>query len=191
LLPVGPPTLPPTNQPPRRCNRNRSCFPQRARPPPHIERPGQSKPRQDPSASDRRNWQPAIPIIQFGLPSFKIASGHLAVPIGGWARVLQYLSIAQCDALCNLAVSGRSRMVPPALNGTVHASAVCAWARRPGRRRGSRQPAWQARLPDEGFYLHRQGPANETETETVLDALPPALVSLPRPRPGLPGTVRG
>ena len=57
-----------------------------------------------------------------------------------------------------------SRRVPrrrswPALNGRVHASAACAWARQPGRRQGSWHPAWRARLPGRGFYLHRQGPA--------------------------------
>jgi hypothetical protein len=46
-----------------------------------YRKPWAKQPRQAPERSDRRNWQPAIPIIQFGLPSFKIASGHLAAPI--------------------------------------------------------------------------------------------------------------
>jgi hypothetical protein len=43
-----------------------------------------------------------------------------------------------------------------------HASAACAWARRPGRRQGNRHPAWRAGgrvCRNEGFHLHRQGPA--------------------------------
>src|SRR5215472_3827751 len=35
---------------------------------------GKASPGRHPSASDRRNWQPTMPIIQFGLPSFKIAN---------------------------------------------------------------------------------------------------------------------
>ena len=48
-------------------------------------------------------------------------------------------------------VSGRWWTVPLALNGTVHASAACGWARRPGRGQGSRHPAWRARLPGRGL----------------------------------------
>jgi hypothetical protein len=45
-----------------------------------------------------------MPIIQFGLPSFKIASGHLAyAQSGGSARILQNFSATQCDAVRKLA----------------------------------------------------------------------------------------
>jgi len=70
---------------------------------------------------------------------------------GGSARVLQNLAITQCDALCKLAGIRPVVDGPLALNGTVHASAACAWARRPGRRQGSRHPAWRARLPGRGL----------------------------------------
>ena len=64
-------------------------------------------------------------------------------PRSGSARTLQNLSITQCDALWKLGASGRWRTLPPALDGAVHASAACAWARRPGRRQGSRHLAWR------------------------------------------------
>src|SRR5215468_733269 len=47
----------------------------------------------------------------------------------------------------SLALSGYYVVRRPPLNGSVHASAACTWARRPGRRRGSWHPAWRARLP--------------------------------------------
>src|SRR6516165_1090762 len=43
----------------------------------------------------------------------------------------QNLSMTQCDVLCKLAGSGRWRTVPPALDGTVHASAACVLLFRP------------------------------------------------------------
>ena len=71
--------------------------------------------------------------------------------MGGSARVLQNLSITPCDASVSWRVSGPWRTVPPAVDGTAHASATCAWARRPGRRRGSWHPAGRARLPGRGL----------------------------------------
>ena len=55
-------------------------------------------------------------------------------------RVLKNLSITQCDALCKLAGIRPVADGPASLNGTVHASAACTWARRPSRRRGSWHP---------------------------------------------------
>ena len=80
-------------------------------------------------------------------------------PRSGSARTLQNLSITQCDALWKLGASGRWRTLPPALDGAVHASAACAWARRPGRRQASRHPAWRARLPGRGLLPAPTGPA--------------------------------
>jgi len=51
-------------------------------------------------------------IIQFGLPSFKIASGHLAAPIGGSARVLQNFST--CPERQGCALRRRAHLRSPA-----------------------------------------------------------------------------
>ena|SRR5215471_4422578 len=80
----------------------------------------------------------------------------ISVQNGGSARVLQNLSITHCDALCKLA---GIQTVLQALNGTVHAWAACAWARRPAEDgEADTRPGGRVCL-DEGFYLHRQGPA--------------------------------
>jgi hypothetical protein len=75
----------------------------------------------------------AAPNIQICARHVLTGTEAISAPNGGTARVLQNFSITQCDEVCKLAVvpagRGRSR---PALNGRVHASGACAWARLPG-----------------------------------------------------------
>jgi hypothetical protein len=85
-------------------------------------------------------------------------------------RVLHNLSITQCDAARKLAGIGRWRTVPASPEQQVHAPAACAWARRPGRRQGTRHPAWRARLPGRGLL-----PA-PTGTRGVSSQIMPAAV---------------
>ena len=65
------------------------------------------------------------------------------------------------DTLFKLAGVRRWRPVLASPQGKVHASRACTSARRPGRRQRSRPPAWRARLPGRGLYLHRQESARD------------------------------
>ena len=87
-------------------------------------------------------------------------------------------------------VSGRWRTVPPDLNGTVHASAACAWARRPAEDRGSRFPAWRALCLDESFYLHRQGQPGSRPRSCPPQCRAGARVRTSQPRVSRPCQLR-